>query len=164
MIEEMAELVNEHMALRRAWVQAQKLAMKLTVPCGLTPARYEVLQALEDPAEHIDTQSALQKKLGVKGPSMSKLVGELVKRGLVVRVRDADDRRQVRLAATDEGRRRYLTAKARFESADVGATCGLILAAMSGLPIGGGPRVEARSSPVVHRPLFAARHAVPTLS
>jgi DNA-binding MarR family transcriptional regulator len=94
---------------------------------------------------------------------MSKLVGDLVKRGLVVRLRDPDDKRQVRLATTEEGRARYQKAKARFDSADIGATCGLILAAMRGLPVGGGPRMARASSPIMHRPLFGPR-AIPTLS
>jgi DNA-binding MarR family transcriptional regulator len=123
--------VQERVALRGAWGQARKAALALTAPCGLTPSRYEVLHALEDPDEHIDTQSALQKKLGIRAPTMSKLVGELVKHGLVVRERDGDDRRQVRLATTEEGRARYRNAKARFDSADVGVACSLILAAMT---------------------------------
>jgi DNA-binding MarR family transcriptional regulator len=163
MNDEIAKYVEEHMALRRAWVQTRKLALAVTVPCGLTPSRYEVLEALEDPDERIDTQSALQKRLGVRASSVSRLVGDLVKRGLVVRVRDRADRRQSRLATTEEGRARYLKAKKGFETTDFDGACGLVLAALSGLPVGG-PRLEQASRPIVHRTLFGNRSAASTLS
>lgn len=154
MFEEMKEYLQGRAALRRAWAQARQIAVSLTEPCGLTPARYEVLHALESPDEHIDSQSGLQKRLGVKASTMSRLIGDLVKHGLVVRHRDDDDRRLVRLATTDEGRARYAKAKERFDSADVGAACGLILAAMSDLPMGGSRRGASATRPIAHRPLF----------
>ncbi len=163
MIDEMRQYFEEHMALRRAWVQTRKLALAVTVPCGLTPSRYEVLEALEDPAERVCTQSALQKRLGIKASSVSRLVGDLVKRGLVLRVRDSKDRRQARLTTTAEGRARYLKAKRDFESADVDGACGLVLAAMTGLPVGG-PRVGQASRPIVHRTLFGGRSVASTPS
>ncbi|MDB4992765.1 MAG: MarR family [Myxococcaceae bacterium] len=163
MNDEIAKYLEERMALRRAWVQTRKLALAVTVPCGLTPSRYEVLDALEDPEERIDTQSALQKRLGVKASSVSRLVGDLVKLGLVARVRDRADRRQTRLATTEEGRARYVKAKKGFESTDFDGACGLVLAALSGLPVSG-PRLEQTSRPIVHRPLFGGRPVASPLS
>ena len=163
MNDEMARYLEERMALRRAWVETRKLALAVTVPCGLTPSRYEVLEALEDREERVDTQRALQKRLGVKASSVSRLVGDLVKRGLVARVRDGADRRQTRLATTEEGRARYLKAKKKFESTDFDGACGLVLAAMTGLPVGGA-RVEQASRPIVHRTLFGGRSVASTLS
>ena len=159
MNDELAKYLEERIALRRAWVETRKLALAVTVPCGLTPSRYEVLDVLEDPEERIDTQRALQKRLGVKASSVSRLVGDLVKLGLVVRVRDSADRRQTRLSTTEEGRARYLKAKKKFDSSDFDSACGLVLAALSGLPVGG-PRVGQASRPIVHRTLFGGRPSV----
>jgi DNA-binding MarR family transcriptional regulator len=166
----MTAFFEEYAALRRGWVQERKLELEVTTPCGLTPARYEALDALLDSSDPVDSQVALQKKLGVGSTSVSRPVRDLVKLGLVVRVPNRDDRRKVRLAATKEGRARYAKAKKRFDSADIGARCGLILAAMNGLPVGGGPTIArapaagSASRPIVHRPLFGTRRVTTTLS
>lgn len=51
-----------------------------------------------------ETVGGLGRALGIAEPSASLLVEKLVSRGLAVRETDADDRRRIQVAPTDEGR------------------------------------------------------------
>ena len=97
------------------------MACELLEPHGLTPPRYEVLRALEDATGPATSPGELARKIGVSASSMSRLLQALEREGFVASAREPDDRRQVRLSVTEEGRARFLRARERFESADMTA-------------------------------------------
>src|SRR6185437_7453689 len=69
---------------------------QLTIPQMRTLARV---------SRESGTVSELAEWLGVSAPAMSKMLAILERRGLVARAAQGQDRRQVNLTATDEGRR-----------------------------------------------------------
>jgi DNA-binding MarR family transcriptional regulator len=72
-------------------------------PLGLTPPQAGVLRRLgEVPGQ---SQRGLADALGMHAPRLVALIDELEDRGLVVRDRDIDDRRNYAISLTDEGRR-----------------------------------------------------------
>ncbi|MCW3068650.1 MAG: Transcriptional regulator, MarR family [Solirubrobacterales bacterium] len=71
-------------------------------PLGLTPPQAGVLRRLgEVPGQ---SQRGLADALGMHAPRLVALIDELEDRGLVVRDRDIDDRRNYAISLTDEGR------------------------------------------------------------
>ena len=73
-------------------------------PLGLTPSQGEVLRRLAD-SEPLSL-AALGGLLVCETGSPSRLVNTMVEKGLVTRVENPEDRRQVTLRLTEEGRRR----------------------------------------------------------
>ena len=69
---------------------------------GLTVAQYTALTVLE--RQPGMTSAALARSSFVRAQTMAELVTSLLDRGLIVRERDPDNRRQLRLALSDEGR------------------------------------------------------------
>jgi DNA-binding MarR family transcriptional regulator len=71
---------------------------------GISPPRLSALSVLvfAGPMSLADLAAAEE----VKAPTMSRIVEGLVKDGLATRQADPDNRRKVRIAATDEGKRR----------------------------------------------------------
>jgi DNA-binding MarR family transcriptional regulator len=72
---------------------------------GLTFVQMKVLVELQNPADELDTVTALADKLGISAASASRSADGMVRKKLVTRVEDADDRRVKRLALTAEGQR-----------------------------------------------------------
>jgi DNA-binding MarR family transcriptional regulator len=71
---------------------------------GLSFAQMKVLVELQTPdAEH--TVTALAEQIGISAASASRAADEMVRRKLVTRVEDPDDRRVKRLALTAKGQR-----------------------------------------------------------
>lgn len=71
---------------------------------GISAPRLSALSALASGGAM--SLAALAAAEGVKAPTMSRIVEGLVKDGLATREADPANRRKVRIAATDEGRRR----------------------------------------------------------
>jgi DNA-binding MarR family transcriptional regulator len=72
---------------------------------GLTFAQMKVLVDLQSPDEDARTVTALSEELGISVASASRAADGLVRRKLVTRVEDPDDRRVKRLALTAKGQR-----------------------------------------------------------
>ncbi|MBK4997892.1 MarR family transcriptional regulator [Pseudomonas sp. S31] len=70
---------------------------------GITAAQFKVLIIVTQ--YQVDTPAELCRYLGLDSGSMTRMLDRLVQKGLVLRDRCAEDRRQVRLALTEEGRR-----------------------------------------------------------
>jgi MarR family transcriptional regulator for hemolysin len=66
-----------------------------------------VLSSLKQ--EHRHTQLDLARAVGIEGPTLTRHLDSLEQSGLVVRRRDSDDRRAVRVELTDEGERLHAT-------------------------------------------------------
>lgn len=78
---------------------------------GISPPRLSALSVLVfgGPVSLAELAAAEE----VRAPTMSRLVEGLVKDGLATREADPDNRRKVRIAATDEGRRRLEAGRER---------------------------------------------------
>jgi DNA-binding MarR family transcriptional regulator len=63
----------------------------------------KVLVELQNPADELDTVTALADELGISAASASRAADGMVRKNLVTRVEDADDRRVKRLALTAKG-------------------------------------------------------------
>lgn len=74
----------------------------LTYRLGRRRAQWKILSILRE--EESISQRALQERLGIQPGSMSEIAAKLEGRGLLERVRDAADRRKIRLCLTDQGR------------------------------------------------------------
>lgn len=75
------------------------------------------LRCLHIVAEHEGQKmNELSHRMEVKLPAASQIVGRLVKRGMVERIADADDRRVVRLAMTKEARAKMDRLRQRREA------------------------------------------------
>jgi DNA-binding MarR family transcriptional regulator len=71
---------------------------------GLTFSQMKVLVELDSPDEDARTVTALSEELGISPASASRAAEGLVRKKLLTRVEDPDDRRVRRLALTSSGR------------------------------------------------------------
>lgn len=96
------ELLHELSALSLPLMWTlRKAAMRALEPLGLRPVKALVLGLI---VEGADSPKELSELLDTPPPMMSGLLAHLEERGLIERAPDPDDRRRIRLAATDEGR------------------------------------------------------------
>ena len=90
-----------------------RVARLLERSCGdLTLPQYRLLAMVGDGNERA---TALAGRLALTKPSVSTMVDALVDRGFLVRAREVDDRRAVRLALTPTGRRTLRAAEASMQ-------------------------------------------------
>jgi DNA-binding MarR family transcriptional regulator len=71
------------------------------VPHGVTAAQFKVLMII---LQGYDTPAELCRHLSLDSGSMTRMLDRLEQKNLIGRTRSESDRRQVRLALTDEGR------------------------------------------------------------
>ena len=71
----------------------------------LTPAQYNALRILRGAGEEALTCGEIGERLVSPGPDVTRLLDRLEQRGLVVRLRDDEDRRIVRARITQRGAR-----------------------------------------------------------
>jgi DNA-binding MarR family transcriptional regulator len=69
----------------------------------LTPAQYNTLRILRGAGPEALTCGEIGERLVSPGPDVTRLLDRLEERGLVTRLRDAEDRRVVRARITDSG-------------------------------------------------------------
>lgn len=90
---------------------------KLLGPLGLTYPQYLVLLTLWE--QDGLPLGAIGERLGLDSGTLTPLLRRMEESGLVTRMRDADDERQVRISLTAKGKR--LEAKAQSFPASIGA-------------------------------------------
>ncbi len=73
-------------------------------PLGYGTARMEALSTIER-AHEPSAQIAIAKRIGIEGPTLTRMLDTLEAEGLVVRRADPTDRRTKLIELTDEGRR-----------------------------------------------------------
>jgi len=92
--------------LKRAHLRAVEFAKPLAQAFGLTPARFDVLYAIQI-AGHAGTREVSQKvirnALGLSAATISKILARMEKRGLVTRARSFVDRRRSEVVITSYG-------------------------------------------------------------
>lgn len=85
------------------WRETRETIRRIAVEqFGMTVGQFQVLRRIR---KGVDTVSGLAEANRTSRPAVSKAVEALVQKGLVSRLPDARDRRQVRLTLTDEGSR-----------------------------------------------------------
>ncbi|MEO7110408.1 MAG: MarR family winged helix-turn-helix transcriptional regulator [Polyangiaceae bacterium] len=93
--------------LKRAYQASLKMLRPIAARHDLTPARFDLLYALQLIRVYANDQTALAKRLGVTRPTVCKMVGALEKAGFLERHVHTRDRRYRRLELTDWGRHRF---------------------------------------------------------
>jgi DNA-binding MarR family transcriptional regulator len=130
-----------------------ELFMELVRVVSAWHLEYSVSQALALHALDTDpplSQQELAGRLRLEKSSVSRLVADLERRGLVQRQRDEDNRRVVRLRLTDAGRRAHLELGATFHQHYAQWTADLTPAERDALVVGLSALLRAsRSSPPV---------------
>jgi DNA-binding MarR family transcriptional regulator len=76
----------------------------MTQSYGLTPSRYDLMFAIECQRQTWVPQKDVRELLGVRGPTVSRMVTALVRQGYLVRRRDPDDGRRRQITMTRLGR------------------------------------------------------------
>ncbi len=86
-----------------AWRETRETIRRIAVEqFGMTVGQFQVLRRIR---KGVDTVSGLAEANRTSRPAVSKAVEALVQKGLVTRLPDARDRRQMRLTLTEEGSR-----------------------------------------------------------
>lgn len=83
----------------------------------LSMSQYHLLEPLARAEDGTMCVGAVAESAGVSPPSATRMLDGLVRRGLVERRRDAEDRRLVHVALTDEGRRLLRAKRERMVAA-----------------------------------------------
>jgi DNA-binding MarR family transcriptional regulator len=76
----------------------------MTRSYGLTPSRYDLMLAIDCQRQKWVPQKDVRELMGVRGPTVSRMVTALVRRGYLVRRRDPDDGRRRQITITRFGR------------------------------------------------------------
>ena len=95
-------------SLKRLHHRALAFSRPFCVPPGLTPARYDMLHAIDQHKDALLWQSHLCKILGVTAATISRMAKSLEQLGYITRTRNLFDRRQLDVRITTEGRRVFL--------------------------------------------------------
>src|SRR5437867_1717193 len=95
--------LSTYVKLLRASESVHAEAMRSLADAQLTPTQFAVLEALY----HVGPMclSGLARKILKSSGNLTMVVGNLVRRGLVVRQQGVDDRRFVTVATTEKGRK-----------------------------------------------------------
>jgi DNA-binding MarR family transcriptional regulator len=91
--------------LKRAFQASLKMMRPIAALHDLTPARFDLLYALQAIQRYSKSQTQLADRLGVSRPTICKMVGALEKAGFLVRRVAAFDRRHRDVVLTPYGRR-----------------------------------------------------------
>jgi DNA-binding MarR family transcriptional regulator len=92
-------------AVRRVFHRLGQLGLMMTRDYGLTPSRFDLMRAIECQRQKWVPHRDVRELLGVRGPTVSRMVKALVERGYLVRRRDPEDARKSQIGITRTGRR-----------------------------------------------------------
>ena len=92
-------------SLKRTHHRALAYSRQLSVPYGLTPARFDMLYAIDRHRDSLLWQSHLRRLLGVTAATISRMVRSLEALGYITRARNDYDRRQINVRITALGSR-----------------------------------------------------------
>jgi DNA-binding MarR family transcriptional regulator len=90
-------------SLKRTHHRALAYSRRLSVPYGLTPARFDMMYAIDRHRDSLLWQSHLRRLLGVTAATISRMVRSLEELGYITRDRNAFDRRQIDIRITKLG-------------------------------------------------------------
>lgn len=90
--------------IRTADLISHEVTSLLKEAADVSPVQYNVLRILRGAGEAGHTCSAIAERLITRDPDVTRIIDRMLKRGLVQRSRDPNDRRVVRVVLTDAGR------------------------------------------------------------
>jgi DNA-binding MarR family transcriptional regulator len=90
--------------IRRVFHRLGQLGVIVTRSYGLTPSRFDLMHAIDCQRQEWVPHRDVRELLGVRGPTVSRMVTALVEKGYLVRRRDPKDARRRQIAITPEGR------------------------------------------------------------
>ena len=90
-------------SLKRTHHRALSYSRKFMVPGELTPARFDMLYAIDQNRGPVFWQSHLRRLLGVTAQTISRMVISLEELGYITRKKNDFDRRQIDIRMTDLG-------------------------------------------------------------
>ena len=90
--------------VKRVFHRFVQLGVMMTRAYGLTPARFDLMLALECQRQKWVPHKDLRELLGVRSPTVSRMVTALVRKGLLVRRHDPEDSRRRQIGLTRFGR------------------------------------------------------------
>ena len=94
------KLVHLGILLGRTAALKDRLLDRHLMPLGITAGQLKVLRII---GRGDDTAVALCRHLSIHSACMTRMLDRLERKGLIVRARDDQDRRQIRLVLTEEG-------------------------------------------------------------
>lgn len=95
------EYIRIGMLVGRAALLKDRILDSYLVPHGVTAAQFKVLMII---LQGHDTPAELCRHLSLDSGSMTRMLDRLQQKNLITRIRSENDRRQVHLALTEEGR------------------------------------------------------------
>ncbi|MEK1939911.1 MAG: MarR family transcriptional regulator [Pseudomonas sp.] len=95
------EFIRIGMLVGRAALLKDRILDTYLVPHGVTAAQFKVLMII---LQGYDTPAELCRYLSLDSGSMTRMLDRLEQKKLIARIRSENDRRQVHLSLTDEGR------------------------------------------------------------
>lgn len=95
------EYIRIGMLVGRAALLKDRILDGYLVPHGVTAAQFKVLMII---LQGYDTPAELCRHLSLDSGSMTRMLDRLQQKNLITRIRSENDRRQVHLALTEEGR------------------------------------------------------------
>jgi DNA-binding MarR family transcriptional regulator len=104
--------------LKRAYQASLKMMRPIAALHDLTPARFDLLHALQVIHRYARDQTQLAKRLGVSRPTVCKMVGALEQAGMLVRRVATFDRRFRDIVLTRYGRRCFSKLRKRLPLVD----------------------------------------------
>jgi DNA-binding MarR family transcriptional regulator len=91
--------------IRRVFHRTEQLEVMMVRCYGLTPARFHLMRAIECQRQKWVPSRDVRELLGVRGPTVGRMVSALVRHGYLERRRDPEDGRRRQVALTRLGRR-----------------------------------------------------------
>jgi DNA-binding MarR family transcriptional regulator len=91
--------------LKRVFHRLGQLGVIMTRSYGLTPSRFDLMRAVECQRQKWVPHRDVRELLGVRGPTVSRMVTALERKGYLMRRRDPTDARRSQIGITPVGRR-----------------------------------------------------------
>jgi DNA-binding MarR family transcriptional regulator len=99
-----ASLTQEaYLSVGRTWARLEHEMGEALKPFGVTPTQYNVLRILKGAGPAGLCRSEIMERMIARVPDATRLLDRMEAAGLIVRARDAEDRRFVTTRITDEG-------------------------------------------------------------
>lgn len=92
-----------YLSLGRTWAGLEHALSETLKPHGITPTQYNVLRILKGAGEKGLCRSEIMKRMISRVPDATRLLDRMEAAGLIVRARDAEDRRFVTTRITGDG-------------------------------------------------------------
>ena len=91
--------------IKKAALEVEKLSNQVLAPFELTHTQYKILMMLYHSPEQFIRQRDIEKKFSMTNPSVTGIVQNLEKKGLVIRLQSQEDKRSKLIYPTEHARK-----------------------------------------------------------